>query len=73
MIDPTKKLLSIRTKLNKVEEEINFLESYLTTTTGPATETIAELKMLREVQNFYRVQYNNAYQEMKENDATRNK
>ena len=73
MISPTEKLSLIRTKLNKVEEEINFLESYLTSTSGPAEDSIAELKMLKEVESFYRVQYNNTYQELKEDDASRNK
>ena len=73
MISPTEKLSLIRAKLDKVEEEINFLESYLTSTSRPAEDSIAELKMLKEVESFYRLQYNNAYQEVKDNDASRNK
>lgn len=73
MISPTEKLSLIRTKLNKVEEEINFLESYLTSTTAPAKDSIAELKMLKDVESFYRAQYNNAYQELKDDDTSRNK
>jgi hypothetical protein len=66
MINPTEKLSSIRTKLDLVEREIEFLEAYLTSTSGPAKDTIAELNMLKDVQNFYRIQYNNAYKEYEE-------
>jgi len=72
MINPTEKLSSIRTKLNQVEREIEFLEAYLVSTSGPAKDTIAELKMLKEVQSFYRIQHNNAhkeYEESKKNDS----
>ena len=66
---PTEKLSAIRSKLNHVEREIEFLEAYLISTTGPAEATVAELNMLKEVQSFYRTQYNNAYKEIKD-DAT---
>jgi hypothetical protein len=66
MINPTEKLSSIRTKLDHVEREIEFLEAYLTSTSGPANDTIAELNMLKDVQNFYRIQHNNAYKEYEE-------
>jgi len=66
MINLTEKLSSIRTKLDHVEREIEFLEAYLTSTSGPAEQTIAELNMLKDVQNFYRIQYNNAYKEYEE-------
>ena len=72
MINLTEKLSSIRTKLDHVEREIEFLEAYLTSTSGPAEQTIAELNMLKDVQNFYRIQYNNAhkeYEESKKNDS----
>ena len=69
MIAPTEKLSTIRIKLDHVEREIEYVEAYLTSTTGPVEETIAELKMLKEVQSFYRNQYNNAYKEMND-DAT---
>jgi hypothetical protein len=66
MINPIDKLSSIRIKLNHVEREIEFLEAYLVSTTGPAEATVAELKMLKEVLVFYRTQYNNAMKEHKE-------
>jgi len=72
MINLTEKLSSIRTKLDHVEREIEFLEAYLTSTSGPAEQTIAELNMLKDVQNFYRIQYNNVYkehEESKKNDS----
>ena len=69
MMTPTEKLSAIRSKLDHVEREIEFIEAYLTSTAGPAEETIAELNMLKEVQSFYRTQYNNAYKEIKD-DAT---
>ena len=56
----TEKLSSIRIKLDHVEREIKFLEEFLSGTSVPAEQSIAELKMLKEVQSFYRTQYNNA-------------
>lgn len=60
MTNNTEKLSSIRIKLDHVEREIKFLEEFLSGTSGPAEQSIAELKMLKEVQSFYRTQYNNA-------------
>ena len=73
MINHTEKLSLIRIKLDQVEDEIRFLEDYLMTTSGPAEETIAELNMLREVQNFYVTQYSNVMKEMLKDAATRSK
>ena len=69
MMNNTEKLSTIRIKLDHVEREIEFVEEYLTSTAAPAEETIAELKMLKEVQSFYRTQYNNAYKESKDDTA----
>ena len=60
MMNNTEKLSSIRIKLDHVEREIKFLEEFLSGTSSPAEQSIAELKMLKEVQSFYRTQYNNA-------------
>jgi hypothetical protein len=54
------KLSSIAIKIEQVEREIKFLEEFLSGTSGPAEQSIAELKMLKDVQSFYRTQYNNA-------------
>ena len=72
MMTPTEKLSLIRTKLDHVEREIEFLEACLTSTTGPAESTISELSMLKDVQSFYRTQYHNAmkeHEESKKNDS----
>ena len=66
---PTEKLSLIRTKLDTVENEIKYLEDLLTVTSGPQQETIAELKMLKEVESFYRKQYSNAFKE-EQDDTT---
>jgi hypothetical protein len=69
MMNNTEKLSSIRIKLDHVEREIKLLEDLLIETSGPAEQSIAELKMLKEVQSFYRTQYNNALKEHKDDTS----
>lgn len=72
MTNNTEKLSSIRIKLDHVEREIKFLEEFLSGTSGPAEQSIAELKMLKEVQSFYRTQYNNALKEERDDASQSN-
>jgi hypothetical protein len=46
-----------------VKQNILQLEEWLTSTTGPADDLIAEVKMLKEVQDFYTAQYDIAMKE----------
>lgn len=69
MMTPTEKLSLIRMKLDAVEREIEYLEEYLMTTSGPQMEAVAELNMLKEVEAFYRKQFSNAFKE-EQDDTT---
>ena len=63
MMNNTEKLSSIAIKVEQVQHNIAELEEFLTSTTSPAEETIAELNMLKDVRSFYLTQYSNAMEE----------
>lgn len=63
MVTPAERLSTITLKLSSVKQNILQLEEWLTSTTGPADDLIAEVKMLKEVQDFYTTQYDIALKE----------
>jgi len=63
MVTPAERLSTITLKLSSVKQNILQLEEWLTSTTGPADDLIAEVKMLKEVQDFYTAQYDIAMKE----------
>ena len=63
MVTPAERLSTITLKLSSVKQNILQLEEWLTSTTGPADDLIAEVKMLKEVQDFYKTQYDIALKE----------
>lgn len=57
MTKNTEKLSLIAIKIEQVQRNIADLEHVLKSTTSPANDTIAELKMLKDVRSFYLNQY----------------
>ena len=63
MTKNTEKLSSIAIKIEQVQRNIADLEDVLKSTTSPANDTIAELKMLKDVRSFYLNQYDSVSDE----------
>ena len=63
MTKNTEKLSSIAIKIEQVQRNIADLEDVLKSTTSPADDTIAELKMLKDVRSFYLNQYDSVSDE----------
>ena len=63
MTKNTEKLSSIAIKIEQVQRSIIDLEDVLKSTTSPANDTIAELKMLKDVRSFYLNQYDSVSDE----------
>ena len=63
MTKNTEKLSSIAIKIEHVQRSITDLEDVLKSTTSPANDTIAELKMLKDVRSFYLNQYDSVSDE----------
>ena len=53
MTKNTEQPISIAFKIEKINQEISYLEDLITTTASPLEETLAELKMLKDVRQFY--------------------
>ena len=63
MTKNTEKLSLIAIKIEQVQRSITDLEHVLKSTTFPADDTIAELKMLKDVKSFYLNQYDSVSDE----------
>ena len=63
MTKNTEKLSLIAIKIEQVQRNIADLEHVLKSTTSPANDTIAELKMLKDVRSFYLNQYDSVSDE----------
>lgn len=63
MTKNTEKLSLIAIKIEQVQRNIADLEHVLKSTTSPADDIIAELKMLKDVKSFYLNQYDSVSDE----------
>lgn len=63
MTKNTEKLSLIAIKIEQVQRNIADLEHVLKSTTSPANDIIAELKMLKDVRSFYLNQYDSVSDE----------